>query len=346
MKRNFYYSIVACAIAFLPLHVLAQEDPYAYQFSYTTGTDYTPLGNNAIELIGSTDWDDEVVPFTLPFDFYYKGMLVQRWVMDTYGGLYPIDNYTAGSIPPIAAFYSDYTDRGDSRVDYEVTGSTGNRIAKVEFKDVGYFSDLQKNDFANFQIWLYEGSNRIEYHAGASSITEGRFNVSSEYGDLLITGLNYAGLSGDASPADDIFHFVGRLHNVPKDSVVTLKNNSGPTDPAMIDFINYGVFPESGTVFAFVPLADQAPMPVADVQEENSNALFPNPVTDNLIIQLNQAPDKGAAFILYDMTGRELLRSNIKLRETTIPVSFLTKGIYLGTIITWGKKETARIVKQ
>jgi hypothetical protein len=346
MKRNFYYSIVACAIAFLPLHLFAQEDPYAYQFSYATGADYTPLGNNATELIGSTDWDDEVVPFTLPFDFYYQGTLVKSWVMDTYGGLYPVDRYTAGSIPPIAAFYSDYTDRGDSRVDYEITGNTGNRIAKVEFKDVGYFSDLQKNDFANFQIWLYEGSNRIEYRAGASSITEGRFNVSGEYGDLIITGLNYTGHSGASSSADDIFHFVGRSHNVPKDSVVTLKNNSGPNDPAMIDFINYGAFPESGTVFAFVPLADPAPVPVADIKEDHENTLFPNPVMDNLIIQLNRAPDKGAAFILYDMTGRELLRSNIKLRETTIPVSFLTKGIYLGTIITAGKKETARIVKQ
>lgn len=346
MKRNFYYAIISCAIIVFPLHSFAQGDPYAYQFSYTTGADYTPLGNNAIELIGSTGWDDEIVPFTLPFDFYYKGTLVQNWAMDTYGGLYPADKYTAGSIPPIAAFYSDYTDRGDSRVDYEITGNTGSRIAKVEFKDVGYFSDLQKNDFANFQIWLYEGSNKIEYHAGTSSITEGRFNVSSEYGDLIITGLNYTNYSSGTSPAEDIFHFVGRLDNTPKDSVVNLKNNSGATDPTMIDFINYGVFPVSGTVFAFVPVAHSAPVPVADIQEENTNTLFPNPVIDNLTIQLNQAPDKGAAFILYDMTGREILRSNIKQRETTIPVSFLTKGVYLGTIVTWGKKETARIVKQ
>lgn len=343
MKRNFYYHIVACAITFLPLHLCARTDPYTYQFSYTTGTAYTPLGNNAIELIGPTGWDDEVVPFTLPFDFYYKGILVQRWAMDTYGGLYPMDKYTAGGIPPIAAFYSDYTDRGDSRVDYEITGNTGSRIAKVEFKNVGYFSDMQKTDFANFQIWLYEGSNKIEYHAGASSITDGRFNVTGESGDLIISGLNYA---SDASPADDIFHFVGRLNNTPKDSVVMLKNNSGSDDPAMVDFINYGVFPEPGTVFAFVPLTHPAPVSVADIQEENTNILFPNPVTDNLIIHLTQAPDKGSAFILYDMAGRELMRSLIELRETTIPVSFLKKGIYLGTIITWGKKETARIVKQ
>jgi hypothetical protein len=345
MKRNFYFNIVAFVIALCPGYLFAQKNPYAYQFSYTTNTVYTPLENNAVELIGATGWDDEVIPFTLPFDFYYKGILVQNWAMDTYGGLYPTDKYTTGDIPPIAAFYSDYVDRGDSWIGYEVTGNTGSRIAKVEYKNVGYFSDVQKKDFANFQIWLYEGSNKIEYHAGSSSIAKDRFNVTSEYGDLIISGLNYTNHNSEAQ-SDDVFNFVGRLNNVPKDSVVTLKNNLGSADPAMIDFINYETFPESGTVYTFIPSNSQVPLSLTEVSEENTHTLFPNPVTDNLTIHLNQVPDNGSVFMLYDMTGRELMRSNIKLQETIIPVSFLTNGIYMGTIITRGKKETARIVKQ
>lgn len=346
MKRNFYFNIVIFAIAFSPVYLFAQEKSYSYQFSYAANAVYTPLGNNATALLGSTGWDDEVVPFTLPFDFYYKGALVQNWVMDTYGGLYPTSKYTTREIPPIAAFYSDYVDRGDSWIGYEVIGNIGSRIAKVEFKNAGYFSDVQKNDYANFQIWLYEGSNKIEYHAGSSSITKGRFNVTGEYGDLIITGLNYTDYNSDTRQATDIFHFVGRLNKVPKDSVVTLENNFGSADPAMIDFINYGTFPESGTVFVFTPSTSQAPLAIAETQEEKTHTLFPNPVTDKLTIHLNQSPDNNAVFMLHDMTGRELLRSNIRLQETTIPVSFLTNGIYMGTIITRGKKATARIVKQ
>lgn len=343
MKRNLYFSIAAFTMVFLPLHLLAQKASYPYQFNYTTGTTYTSLGTNATTLIGATGWDDENVPFTLPFDFYYKGAMVRDWVMSTYGGLYPMDmNIAAGSIPPIAAFYSDYTDRGDSWVGYEVTGNTGGRIAKVEFKNVGYFSDTLQSDFANFQIWLYEGSNRIEYHAGSSKVNKDRFNTAGEYGDLILSGLNYT----DTQPSDDIFHFVGRQHHLPKDSVVVLNSNSGATAPGMIDFINYGVFPENGTVFIFSSPAASAPLAITEMPQENSGTLFPNPVTDNLTIHLNQAPDKGATFILHDMTGRELLRSNIKLQETNIPVSFLTNGLYMGTIIIRGKKETSRIVKQ
>ncbi|MFA6057044.1 MAG: T9SS type A sorting domain-containing protein [Taibaiella sp.] len=346
MKRNFYFNIVTFVIALCPVYLSAQENPYSYQFSYTTNVVYTPLENNAVELIGATGWDDEVAPFTLPFDFYYKGALVQNWTMDTYGGLYPTNKYTAREIPPIAAFYSDYVDRGDSWIGYEVTGNTGSRIAKVEFKNVGYFSDVQKNDYANFQIWLYEGSNKIEYHAGSSSITKGHFNVTGEYGDLIITGLNYTDYNNDIQPAADVFHFVGRLNNAPKDSVVTLANNLGSADPAMINFINYGTFPESGTVFIFTPSASHAPLAVVETPEENTHILFPNPVTDKLTIHLNQSPDNGAVFMLHDMAGRELLRNNIKLQKTIIPVSFLTNGIYMGTIITRGKKETLRIIKQ
>jgi hypothetical protein len=344
MKRNLYFNIVTFVIALCPGYLFAQEN--SYQFNYSTNAVYTSLKNNTIELIGATGWDDEVIPFTLPFDFYFKGALVQNWAMDTYGGLYPSGKHTAGDIPPIAAFYSDYVDRGDSWIGYEVTGNTGSRIAKIEFKNVGYFSDAQKNDYTNFQIWLYEGSNKIEYHAGPSSIAKGRFNVAGEYGDLIITGLNYTNYKSDKQPDTDIFHFVGKLNNVPKDSVVTLTNNFGSADPAMIDFINYGTFPESGTVFVFSPSASHEPLSVMETTEENMHILFPNPVTDKLTIHLNQSPDNGAVFMLHDMGGRELLRNNIKLQETIIPVSFLTSGIYMGTIITRGKKETQRIIKQ
>jgi hypothetical protein len=344
VKRNLYFSIVAFTMVFLPLYLFGQKAPYSYQFNYTTGTAYTPLGNNAAELIGATGWDDEVVPFSLPFDFYYKGILVHDWTMSTYGGLYPTTISTPQEIPPIAAFYSDYVDRGNSWIGYEITGNAGSRIAKVEFKDLGYFSDASLTDFANFQIWLYEGSNKIEYHAGSSKISKDRFNVTSEYGDIIISGLNYT--SNDAQSTSDIFHFIGRLNHIPKDSVVTLNSNSGAANPGMIDFINYGIFPESETVFIFESLEGSAPVAVTEIPKENTSTLFPNPVTDNLTIHLNQIPDKGSSFMLYDMAGRELLRSNIELQETNIPVSFLTNGIYIGTIITRGKKKTARIVKQ
>jgi hypothetical protein len=344
MKR-YFHSLIAATLCLMPYYASAQFVNYPYHFTYSTDVAYTPISAAATELIGSTGWDDETVPFTLPFQFYFAGKMVQSWVMDTYGGLHPVGANDNADQPPILGFYSDYVDRGNSWIGYEVSGATGSRIAKIEFRNMGYFADTLLADSASFQIWLYEGNNKIEYHAGPSKVAPDRFDILNEDGDLILSGLIYTDHGADTPPGVDTFQFIGRVGNVPKDSIVVFNNNTGPSDPELINFINYGIFPLDGTVFTFTPT--EMPVAIQEMDESLNSVVFPNPVSDKLTLQLAAIPEKNCVFVLYDVAGRELLRKDLLQRETIIPVASLTNGVYIGAITMAGKKEkTIRIVKQ
>jgi|SRR6218665_577483 len=47
-------------------------------------------------------------------------------------------------------------------------GTPGNRILKLEFRSVSQ-NMLSVNDYLSYQVWLYESSNKIEFHTGASA---------------------------------------------------------------------------------------------------------------------------------------------------------------------------------
>ena len=71
--------------------------------------------------------------------------------------------------------------------------------------------------------------------------------------------------------------------------------------------------------------------------------LYPNPATDKLIIEFTNVLDKNATFVLYDLSGREMIRYN--LEETNnkfnINISTLQSGIYIYNVssneVTTGK---------
>ena len=62
--------------------------------------------------------------------------------------------------------------------------------------------------------------------------------------------------------------------------------------------------------------------------EESNLYLYPNPTTDILHINLTE----NAAYILYDILGKELQRGNLSPNENTINLSGFEKGIYLLSI--------------
>lgn len=66
---------------------------------------------------------------------------------------------------------------GLSDIRYRVVGTTGSRIGQIQFKNCGtHYSVVNPNgnnvDSMNFQIWLYEADNTIEYHFGTCSTQE------------------------------------------------------------------------------------------------------------------------------------------------------------------------------
>jgi len=91
--------------------------------------------------------------------------------------------------------------------------------------------------------------------------------------------------------------------------------------------------------------ANPATMAIATVNDFGVS-FFPNPIKDTLNINLGSLPDSDYTFSIINIEGKEVLNvtfTNAKLIES-VPVSTLSKGIYLGILQAGNKQITKKIV--
>ncbi|MDX5427591.1 MAG: hypothetical protein LPK79_05755, partial [Bacteroidota bacterium] len=222
---------------------LRTESTVNYSFSQSTAT-YTSL-TGATDINGGTVWDDPDVRIEIPFTFWLNGITPDS--LDFYFsfgsslGAYDYSNLNLMGI--ISPFETDVIDRGtvggttQSTIQYKVDGTAPNRILKIEWKNVGNYDEWDNlgttNDFANFQVWLYETTNKVEYRFGSSTINNPQFWFYGAPGAPVGIG-NLDGM-GDLSDA----HFL----------------RGAPANPMMVDSLDYLTgFPASGTVYTFSQL--------------------------------------------------------------------------------------------
>ncbi len=234
----------------------------------TTNYTLTTFSEPYNDLTGATSinngeiWDepDYIVPLPFPFtllgtdvtylEFYGSGSLMRAPTEDP-----NVDAY-------VFSFETDLVDRGSfgsvslSPISYKSTGTVGNHILKIEFKNAGSYYEMDENGtldmFINFQLWLFEGSNKIEFHFGNSSIND----PSVFYGGDIGAGLGVT----NYNETDDIISNPHFLVGQP----------SNPTLSANVSFLN-GT-PSNGTVYR---LSLQSPLHV-DVTGQNGTS-FCNP---------------------------------------------------------------------
>ncbi len=296
------------------------------------------LDNNATTILSSNGWDDTTVVFNLPagFNFKYHGTPVTQWRMDTHGGLYPNDLDFGLQAPFIMGIKSDYLDNGNSKISFDVSGTTGSRIAKVEFRNLGFYGG-NATDTANFQIWLYEGSHKIEYHChGPSHTRSGLLNPFNNGDNGVLTGLMFDVNIADTALAHVVKH---------KNGIYT--DTSFLVDPAnledQLDAVVYDtVYPVNGAVFAFAPKSGTS------VKEliTRISSVSPNPAGDKVTLQLKNRPPADAQVVVYTLTGQSVLRRSITETLTDIALDGLSKGIYMLSYNGAGARETLRIVKK
>ena len=63
---------------------------------------------------------------------------------------------------------------GISPISYTTTGIAGSRICKIQVSNAGFYGENNQNgtsvSFINYQLWLYETTNDIEFRYGSVSI--------------------------------------------------------------------------------------------------------------------------------------------------------------------------------
>lgn len=180
-RSPFLYKLIIIT-ALLFLAPLSQAQPL-YTFSYSTGNTYNALSTSPVELfVDDPDydsWDDglsESIPIGFSFVYNYQAYTTFKVCAN---GFITLDenfvwndelywNYLESSYRKlvIAPLWDDFTINEGGSIRYQVTGSAGNKILKIEFNDLTFWLDEEQRFHIKFQVWLYEGTNVIEFRYG------------------------------------------------------------------------------------------------------------------------------------------------------------------------------------
>lgn len=327
MKKIYLLAV----IVMLSLAVKAQPI-YPYSFSKFKEA-YSNLSGST-NIMPGTAWDDTtlVIPIGFNFKWALNNSTSDSLVVDTYGIFSFKDDYDFTFFMPTRGMFPFYADMVDftvnggsmsSPVSYSTTGAVGSRICKVEFQHVGFFDDATGVDFANFQLWLYETSNRIEFRYGPSLITDPQTDFLGDDGTRI--GLVYKATLDTATPD----YLVDSCSYVQGNST-TAADVYSTTSTSYFD-INALAFtgvPDSGQVFQYAPAGISS-----GVDEINKAfaavSVFPTHFSDAIIMthdnQLLSAE-------LRDLNGRTLVSETNAASLHKLNVGQLPAGIYMLTL--------------
>ena len=156
---------IACFLLAIPL--VSQSQNFNYNLTKDSIV-YVPLSGATI-LTAGEDFTNQNFSIHFPFQFNFCGSVTDSVKIEG-NGFVVFDNAKGLAAVSFNNFGSkkDTNQNYVSSISYAVSGSQGNRILKIEFKNLAQ-SALSNYDFLNYQVWLYENSNKVEYHIGNNS---------------------------------------------------------------------------------------------------------------------------------------------------------------------------------
>lgn len=293
-----------------------------YTFTNTTG--------NYSDLVSSTSinngevWDEEssfLVPLSHPF--FINGVMVTSLTISD-GMVF--SNASSNDYQFLNPLGTDLIDQGtntttsQSPLSYKVDGTVGNRITKIEFKNIGSPYDTNFTMFINFQIWLYEITNIIEYRYGPSSITDSALFYSGQTGALI----GIYSFNSDTFFPSNIFLLSGNVNS-------PLVSNDLPTYVTGT--------PAPNTVYRFTPTSTLS----TNTFENSWATLYPNPVKEVLNFSTKENIETKSVEV-FNMLGQLVLA--LPNPTNSINVSTLTKGNYLIKITTEKGIANSKFIKE
>lgn len=303
--------------------LVAQVGVFAqnYNFVTTTGT-YTDLVSPTV-VSGTALWDDSIFTVPLGFNFSIGSNVYTSVDIDSNGGLF-FSNASADQ--GIVSTHADLLDRGTttsaSPISYLVTGTTPNRIFKVQWKNAGFYDGVT-SDFMNMQVWVYETSSKIEIHYGTSSLAS-PMNVYTPFTGP-ITGI----LTDFTSALSGIF----LQGNPASPTAVTVTN---ATMPPYLNAIS-----PNGTIYTFTVSGTTG---VAKELNNTTVSVYPNPASDILTIQGLTATKTPVSVKVFDTLGKVVLYQTLNATNT-VNIESLNKGTYFMEISNGESRIGKNIIK-
>ncbi|WP_124636272.1 T9SS type A sorting domain-containing protein [Taibaiella sp. KBW10] len=345
MKNYAILAIVFMSLLNIDVYGQGSSDLPRYQYSKQPNAAYNPLTTGAIQFDLPVDWDEEESDaVNMPFPFFYQNVLIGNIKANGNGSL-----ILNGAINPdaelgnIIGLSMDYESKNRGKVLYETTGSSPSRIFKVEYRNIGLFDDTLNVDSLNYQIWLYEGSNAIEYRAGYSNVPDTQFAQNtqeffSQQKKVLHIGLFQNRGNVLSENPDSIYFQCVKSNDV--DSLIHFPEMiiSG-NDNAFVKG-SYKKFPVEGSVFRFTPRGSTTSL---EGQKTVLSKIYPNPSTTGKFLVLLKHTSK-SDYNIYDLKGSCVRAGTVKDNRLALDLSSLAKGLYVLNITNDGNTESVKLV--
>ena len=325
---------------FLGLSVNVQAQ--SYTFSASTGS-YTDLVGSTSLNNGMT-WDDPQFILPIGFNFKYFNTTLNQLFLDDwgYGGELAADTTQTGIYGLLIPYGADIIDRGYdinldtattgslSTISYLLDGAAGSRILKIEWKNVGFYSELEDDnistDYANFQLWLYEGTNDIEIHFGPASVTQPDLSFDGETAPYIALFSEY-----DFDNLSVIGNGIALSGNP--------RSPSALAESSLYSTFVSGSIPDK-TIYTFT----KARADVAELDNALEFYFYPNPSTDRITLSRNQLKSSINAITIRNTNGQQV--KEVNHLATSIDISDLQAGIYFVEISTTSGIATQKLIKQ
>lgn len=312
----------------------AQSTPPNSLYSFSTFTEvYQPIVGTSIS--SGQQWDE--LDFVMPVGFNFKLYNKQNDSISIFGGsVVSFDDINnANSIAALSPFYEDLCDRawdstsfegktgGLSDISYAVSGSAGNRICIIQVSNAGFFGEIDSagtsTSFVNFQIWLYETSNKIELHFGNCNIQNPNVNLAN----------SSAGFICGLANITNAISFVGTGNLLKGPNANPTMVGFDPGNP-FADAVSYQI--QSGRVYQFVNTSYNG-VGLPTQEKHAALRLFPNPATNTLMIDHSGIDVSDLSAELFDITGKMVLTVHGK---DIITLDAVASGVYLVRITAGG----------
>ncbi len=302
-------SFLFCVLFLITLKSRSQT----YSFSQLTSP-YVDVTSATV--VTTPGWDDfTIIDKKLPFTFQFFGSPQDSLYI--LSGFAAFLQYGAGNFPSdqIYFFDAELIERatgGASNISISVTGTTPNRIYKVQTKNAGFTNNSNGTEFANVQLWLYEGTNVIEIHFGACSASAPTYNplLGPTIGIFQNTSA-FLSLSGPAA---------------------------NPSASSTIASLNITGTPVSGQVYRFTPGA----VGLNKLSSNSAGMIYPNPSNGSINFRSSTEINNGTAKI-FNSIGQlvyEKNEFNISKNQTQKLDIQLEAGLYYLQISNQGTNFT------
>lgn len=318
--RKFSLALLALSMLFVT-KMSAQIG--GYWFNVSGGT-YTELGSPTV-VSASTPWDS-TANFTIPIGFSFSVESYTTNNVYLHGvNSFCIDTFTHPILNGFQLLNAALIDRGagssNSPISYELTGTSGSRILKVQIKNAGFIQELinhsSLNDYVNMQLWLYEGSNVVEIHFGASSIHHAAEYFAYSFGNPMIGHSRRKNMTGDGT--------LYTVNGVGTSASDLLMNDSATFSSFGVTYLPQGIlgFPPDGTIFKFSPLKTNVPL--VNVKDAH---IYPTACKSGIYVDYNSS--ENTTFEVISVRGiPTTMKGNLQNGSNYIDLSKIAAGTYV-----------------